>query len=257
MTRLNRKLGSESWSLTRRVRWRPLQPDLHQHDRYAGLAEVGWVAVVPHMQGRRLGSVVTQAVIGEAEERGRREVFLRTDDWRLPAVVSYLRLGFRPWFDRAHRAGAVAACLLVNSIFPPAPWAKERCSARGNLAERAIAGRRTGDAGIAGDACGTTRGEGMARQHADIAIIGAGIVGLSSAYELAGVRGQDKSSCSTRAGRCLVLRAGRRGLSAPSSWVTRTSSWGCSVISRVLELAGEHGLNFEQRGRLQVVYDPG
>ena len=73
------------------------QLDLHHHDRYAGLAEVGWVAVVPPMRGRRLGWVVTQAVLDVAEERGIREVFLRTDDWRLPAVVSYLRLGFRPW----------------------------------------------------------------------------------------------------------------------------------------------------------------
>jgi mycothiol synthase len=74
------------------------QLDVHHRGRYAGLAEVGWVAVVPGMRGRRLGSAVTQAVVDEAGRLGHPEVFLRTDEWRLPAVVSYLRLGFRPWF---------------------------------------------------------------------------------------------------------------------------------------------------------------
>jgi mycothiol synthase len=73
------------------------QLDVHHRGRYAGLAEVGWVAVVPGMRGRRLGSAVTQSVVDEAGRLGHPEVFLRTDEWRLPAVVSYLQLGFRPW----------------------------------------------------------------------------------------------------------------------------------------------------------------
>lgn len=126
------------------------QLDLHQHDRYAGLAEVGWVAVVPHMQGRRLGSVVTQAVIGEAEERGRREVFLRTDDWRLPAVVSYLRLGFRPWLIEP--TALERWQLVFGQLNLPVSAMGERALQRPWEPGRAgHNGETTGDAGVAGD----------------------------------------------------------------------------------------------------------
>ena len=183
------------------------QLDLHQHDRYAGLAEVGWVAVVPRLQGRRLGSVVTQAVIGEAEEQGRREVFLRTDDWRLPAVVSYLRLGFRPWLIEP--TALERWRLVFGQLDLPASAMGERALQRpGNLAKRAIAGRRQGTLELQAT-CGTIRGEGMARQHDDIGIIGAGIVGLSCAYELA-CQGAGQVVVFDEGGPVFGTRAGRR-----------------------------------------------
>jgi mycothiol synthase len=81
------------------------QLDVHDRGRYAGLAEMGWVAVLPESRGRRLGSAVSQVVLDAAEQLGHRQVFLRTDDWRTPAVVSYLRLGFRPWLVEPTASG--------------------------------------------------------------------------------------------------------------------------------------------------------
>ena len=64
---------------------------------YAPTPEVGWVAVHPAHQGRRLAAVVSLAVMHYAAAQGHREVYLLTDDWRLAAVKTYLNLGFEPW----------------------------------------------------------------------------------------------------------------------------------------------------------------
>lgn len=87
------------------------QLDAHRRGHYTGLAELGWVAVLPEARGRRLGSLVSQAVLEEAETLGHRQVFLRTDDRRAPAIVSYLRLGFRPWLVEPNASGRWHAAL--------------------------------------------------------------------------------------------------------------------------------------------------
>jgi GNAT superfamily N-acetyltransferase len=77
------------------------QLHLHPDDEYAPLAELGWVAVRPEHRGRRLGSAVCLAVMHYAKVTGYRELFLRTDDGRLPAIRLYLRLGWQPWMRDA------------------------------------------------------------------------------------------------------------------------------------------------------------
>lgn len=74
---------------------------LHLHlDAYAPLPELGWVAASPRHRGHGLGYVVCLAVLRYAASAGHREIFLRTDDFRLPAIRTYLKLGFEPWlFD--------------------------------------------------------------------------------------------------------------------------------------------------------------
>ena len=70
---------------------------------YAPIPELGWVAVDPAHQGRGLGAVASLAVMHYAASRGHREIFLLTDDWRLPAIRTYLKLGFEPWLtDASH-----------------------------------------------------------------------------------------------------------------------------------------------------------
>ena len=73
------------------------QLELHTSDRYAPLAELGWVAVSPAHQGRGLGFVVCLAVLRGARSARQPGVFLRTDDHRLAAIATYLKLGFEPW----------------------------------------------------------------------------------------------------------------------------------------------------------------
>ena len=59
-------------------------------------AELGWLSVSPEHQGRGLGYQVCLSVLHFARRMGYTEIYLNTDDWRLPAVKTYLGLGFRP-----------------------------------------------------------------------------------------------------------------------------------------------------------------
>lgn len=57
---------------------------------------VHWVGVHPDARGHGLGEIVSARVVAEAADRGRSCVLLTTDDPRLPAIRTYLKLGFVP-----------------------------------------------------------------------------------------------------------------------------------------------------------------
>ena len=70
---------------------------------YAPVPELGWVAVDPAHQGHGLAAVTSVAVMHYAASTGHRAIFLMTDDHRLPAIWTYLKLGFEPWItDASH-----------------------------------------------------------------------------------------------------------------------------------------------------------
>ncbi len=54
------------------------------------------VGVSPEHQGKHLGYWVSVAVLHQFVEAGRMEAVLQTDDFRLPAIKTYLRMGFEP-----------------------------------------------------------------------------------------------------------------------------------------------------------------
>jgi mycothiol synthase len=54
------------------------------------------VAVRPGHQGKRLGYWVGLAAMHQMAREGARRAILRTDDFRIPAIKTYLRLGFEP-----------------------------------------------------------------------------------------------------------------------------------------------------------------
>jgi mycothiol synthase len=58
--------------------------------------EVGWVVADPDHKGKQLGMIATAAAARRLLRAGYRHVYLSTDDWRLPACKSYLKLGFEP-----------------------------------------------------------------------------------------------------------------------------------------------------------------
>ena len=58
------------------------------------VAELGWVVVQPAHRGQGLGLQVCRAVLCFARDLGYRYVYLLTEDYRLPAIRLYLRLGF-------------------------------------------------------------------------------------------------------------------------------------------------------------------
>ncbi len=69
----------------------------HKHSGlhpYGG--ELGWVAGDPEHKGKGLGMAVCAAATARLIAGGYKEVYLSTDDWRLPAIKVYLKLGYEP-----------------------------------------------------------------------------------------------------------------------------------------------------------------
>ena len=66
----------------------------------------GWlhmVAADTKMKGMGLGKIVTLAVLHSFAKRGFKSVVLSTDDFRLPAIATYLKSGFSPiYLDDTH-----------------------------------------------------------------------------------------------------------------------------------------------------------
>jgi mycothiol synthase len=80
---------------------------------YPDAAELGWVVVHPAHRGRRLSEALTHAVLAFSQAQGYSYVYLKTEDFRLAAIKTYLRVGFEPemvdpshpaWWEAARRA---------------------------------------------------------------------------------------------------------------------------------------------------------
>lgn len=85
--------------------------------------ELGWVAGHPEHGGRGLGTAVCAAVAKRYSEAGYTRVYLNTDDWRLPAIKTYLKLGWQPLLfapDMEERWRAV--CAKLGWPFTPDQW---------------------------------------------------------------------------------------------------------------------------------------
>jgi mycothiol synthase len=63
---------------------------------WPGAGWIHYVAASPAFAGRGLGYAVSLRVIQESLGRGDEYQMLTTDDWRLPAIATYLKLGFEP-----------------------------------------------------------------------------------------------------------------------------------------------------------------
>ena len=57
--------------------------------------EINWVASVEGHRGKGLGDVVSLAVLQRLREIGKQSCWLETDDWRIPAIKTYIKYGFR------------------------------------------------------------------------------------------------------------------------------------------------------------------
>jgi mycothiol synthase len=58
---------------------------------------LGWVAGDPEHSGHGLGQAICSAAVKRFAKAGYRNVYLLTDDFRLPAIKVYLKLGFKPY----------------------------------------------------------------------------------------------------------------------------------------------------------------
>jgi mycothiol synthase len=85
--------------------------------------ELGWVAGSAAHSGKGLGMAVCMAVIRRYREAGYRRIYLKTDDWRLPALKIYLKMGFAPFlfmWDMPERWRA--ACEALGRPYTPEEW---------------------------------------------------------------------------------------------------------------------------------------
>lgn len=60
----------------------------------AGLIHM--VACKPDFRGRGLGHLLSDVAIAALKREGMKTAHLTTDDWRIPAIKTYLKVGFRP-----------------------------------------------------------------------------------------------------------------------------------------------------------------
>ena len=60
------------------------------------IGEVHMVAVLPDHRGRGLGHLLNALVLHRLKSLGYQKAHLKTDDWRLPAIKTYLAAGFQP-----------------------------------------------------------------------------------------------------------------------------------------------------------------
>lgn len=65
-------------------------------DDHPGSGYIHWVGVHPAHQGKRLGYLINLKVLYHFREIGCRDAVLETDDFRIPAIKTYLSLGFVP-----------------------------------------------------------------------------------------------------------------------------------------------------------------
>ncbi len=74
-------------------------------EAFPGSGYIHWVATDPAHGGKRLGWLVSLAVLHGFAALGCTDAVLETDDHRLPALKTYLALGFEPWIrDESHPA---------------------------------------------------------------------------------------------------------------------------------------------------------
>ena len=68
-------------------------------DKFPNCGYVHWVGTHPDHARRGLGMALMVRLLHDFQERGYRDAVLETDDFRLPAIRSYLRCGFLPVYE--------------------------------------------------------------------------------------------------------------------------------------------------------------
>lgn len=97
---------------------------LHSHsDEHPFGGELGWVASDPDHRGQGLGMAVSAAVTARLIGAGYRNIHLYTEDWRLPALKTYLKLGYIPYLAAPDmNARWRAICAQLGWPFTPDVW---------------------------------------------------------------------------------------------------------------------------------------
>ncbi|NSW56879.1 MAG: GNAT family N-acetyltransferase [Armatimonadetes bacterium] len=82
---------------------------------------VHYVAADPAHSGKKLGHMVSLAVLHRFVFEGRTRAVLQTDDFRAPAIKTYLRLGFEPWLVEEDQRQRWRVVFETNRLQPLCP----------------------------------------------------------------------------------------------------------------------------------------
>jgi ribosomal protein S18 acetylase RimI-like enzyme len=92
-------------------------------ERHPRGGELGWVAADPDHAGHRLGAAVCAAATRTLLESSLRPIYLLTDDDRLPALKTYLSLGYVPYIDAPDMPQRWrAVCEALDWPYTPDQW---------------------------------------------------------------------------------------------------------------------------------------
>jgi mycothiol synthase len=86
----------ETWLITAGKKIIATATTLLEPQAYPGSGCVHWVATDPAYRGQSLGYIASLRVLHDFVRLGCRDAILRTDDFRLPAIKTYLKLDFAP-----------------------------------------------------------------------------------------------------------------------------------------------------------------
>ena len=97
---------------------------LHNYTgRYPFWGDLGWLASDPAHAGKGLGLAVSSAVTCRLINAGYRNIQLFTEDYRLPALKTYLRLGYLPsLYAPAMAKRWRAVCAKLQWPYAPDEW---------------------------------------------------------------------------------------------------------------------------------------
>jgi len=85
--------------------------------------EIGWIATDPAHWGKGLGLAVSAAATTRLIEEGYHDIHLYTEDWRLAALKTYLKLGYIPFLhmpEMLERWRTI--CAQLQWPFTPEKW---------------------------------------------------------------------------------------------------------------------------------------
>ncbi len=92
-------------------------------EAYSSGGELGWLAGAPTHSGKGLGLSVSAAVTARFIEEGYRIIHLYSEDYRLPALKIYLRLGYVPLLNtKAMSDRWKVICNRLRWPFTPEKW---------------------------------------------------------------------------------------------------------------------------------------
>ncbi|MAF13106.1 hypothetical protein CMK11_21855 [Candidatus Poribacteria bacterium] len=97
---------------------------LHNYKRVTPFwGNLGWLACDPAHSGRGIGKALTAAVVSRFIEAGYEKIDLYSEDFRLAALKTYLRVGFHPLLYADDMSGRWEdICRRIGWPFSPETW---------------------------------------------------------------------------------------------------------------------------------------